>query len=172
MTTIASSLSLDAIEAREVMSTGLVSCPPCATLADVATLMAVHQVHAVVVDPGAPRLITARDVIWATLAGATSADEARHNGAEIRQIALGVGEVAGHGKRLQMVGVALVVGLEPHVLGAHNPGMVKDPFTADETIALFRRFDAEENSRSQSVYGACGLPGAPYRPWRRPHPRR
>jgi CBS domain-containing protein len=101
MTTIASSLSLDAIEAREVMSTGLVSCPPCVTLADVATLMAVHQVHAVVVDPGAPRLITARDVIWATLAGATSADEARHNGAEIRQIALRVGEVAGHGKRLQ-----------------------------------------------------------------------
>ena len=72
----------------------------------------------------------------------------------------------------KMVGVALVVGLEPHVLGAHNPGMVKDPFTADETIALLRRFDAEENSRSQSVYGACGLPGAPYRPWRRPHPRR
>ena len=36
---------------------------------------------------------------------------------------------------------------------------MKDPFTAGETIALLRRFDAEENSRSQSVYGACGLPG-------------
>jgi CBS domain-containing protein len=38
--------------------------------------MSVHQVHAVVVDPGAPRLITARDVVLATLAGATSVDEA------------------------------------------------------------------------------------------------
>jgi hypothetical protein len=57
------------------MSPGLVSCPPCTALTDVATLMAVHQVHAVVADPGAPRLITARDLVRATLAGATSADE-------------------------------------------------------------------------------------------------
>jgi hypothetical protein len=52
------------------------------------------------------------------------------------------------------------VGLELHGLGADNTGMVKDPFTADETIALLRRFAAEESSRSQSVYGACGLPGS------------
>jgi CBS domain-containing protein len=38
--------------------------------------MSVHQVHAVIVDPGAPRLITARDVVRGTLAGATSAEEA------------------------------------------------------------------------------------------------
>jgi CBS domain-containing protein len=63
------------IEAQTVMSPGLVSCPPRAALTEVATLMAVHQVHAVVVDPAAPRLVTARDVLRATLAGATSADE-------------------------------------------------------------------------------------------------
>lgn len=74
MTTTASS-PLAAIEAHTVMAAGLVSCPPCAALTDVATLMCVHQVHAVVVDPGAPRLITARDVVRARLAGAASADE-------------------------------------------------------------------------------------------------
>jgi CBS domain-containing protein len=74
MTTTASS-PLAAIEAHTVMAAGLVSCPPCAALTDVATLMCVHQVHAVVVDPGAPRLITARDVVRATLAGARSAEE-------------------------------------------------------------------------------------------------
>jgi CBS domain-containing protein len=75
MTTIVPSSQLAALEAGAVMSPGLVSCPPCAGLTEVATLMAVHQVHAVVVDPGAPRLITARDVVRAALAGATSADE-------------------------------------------------------------------------------------------------
>jgi CBS domain-containing protein len=57
------------------MSPGLVSCPPSAALTEVATLMAVHQVHAVLVDPHAPRLITARDVVRAALAGATAANE-------------------------------------------------------------------------------------------------
>ena len=36
------------------------------------------------------------------------------------------------------------VGPEPHGLGAYNTGTVKDPFTADETIALLERFDTEE----------------------------
>jgi CBS domain-containing protein len=74
MTTTASS-PLAAIEAQEVMSPGLVTAPPCAALSELATLMVVHQVHAVLVDPGAPRLITARDVIRAGLAGATRASE-------------------------------------------------------------------------------------------------
>jgi predicted transcriptional regulator len=76
MTTIAWSSALAATDARTVMSAGLVTCRACASLTDVAALMSVHQVHAVVVDPGAPRLITARDVVRGTLAGATSVDEA------------------------------------------------------------------------------------------------
>lgn len=76
MTTITGSSTLAAIEARAVMAPGLVTCPPCAALTDVAALMSLHQVHAVVVDPGAPRLITARDVVRAVLAGKTNADEA------------------------------------------------------------------------------------------------
>lgn len=39
------------------------------------------------------------------------------------------------------------VGPEPHGLGAHNTGTVKDPFTADETIALLERFDAEDTDQ-------------------------
>lgn len=57
------------------MSPGLVTCLPGAALTEVATLMAVHQVHAVVVDPDAARLITARDVLRAALGGATTAEE-------------------------------------------------------------------------------------------------
>jgi CBS domain-containing protein len=76
MNTIARSSALAAFEAGEVMAPGLVACPPCAALTEVATLMCIHQVHAVVVDPGAPRLITARDVVRAVLAGSTSAAEA------------------------------------------------------------------------------------------------
>jgi CBS domain-containing protein len=76
MTTIPSSSALAGIDARAVMASGLVSCPPGAALTEVAALMSVHQVHAVVVDPGAPRLITARDVVRGMLAGATSADDA------------------------------------------------------------------------------------------------
>lgn len=76
MTTITRSSALAAVEAGAVMAPGLVACPPCAALTDVAALMSVHQVHAVVVDPGAPRLITARDVVRAVLAGSRNADEA------------------------------------------------------------------------------------------------
>ena len=74
MTTNAA-LPLAAIEAHSVMSPGLVTCLPGAALTDVATLMAVHQVHAVVVDPAAPRLITARDVVRAALGGGPTAVE-------------------------------------------------------------------------------------------------
>jgi CBS domain-containing protein len=76
MNTIARNSALAAFEAGEVMASGLVACPPRAALTEVATLMCIHQVHAVVVDPGAPRLITARDVVRAVLAGSTSAAEA------------------------------------------------------------------------------------------------
>ncbi len=74
MTTNAA-LPLAAIEAHTVMSPGLVTCLPGAALAEVAALMAVHQVHSVVVDADAARLITARDVLRAALAGAKTAEE-------------------------------------------------------------------------------------------------
>jgi CBS domain-containing protein len=76
MTTITGSPALAGIDVRTVMAPGLVTCPPCAALTEVATLMGVHQVHAVVVDPGAPQLITARDVVRGVLDGAVSAAEA------------------------------------------------------------------------------------------------
>jgi CBS domain-containing protein len=75
MNTVARNTALAAFEAGEVMAPGLVACPPRAALTDVATLMCNHQVHAVVADPGSPRLITARDVVRGVLAGATSAAE-------------------------------------------------------------------------------------------------
>jgi CBS domain-containing protein len=75
MDTITGSYALAAVEAGEVMAPGVVACPPGAALTEVATLMGVHQVHAVVVDPAAPRLITARDVVRAVLAGSTKAGE-------------------------------------------------------------------------------------------------
>jgi CBS domain-containing protein len=75
MNTITDRRALAAVEAGEVMAPGLVACPPGAALTEVATLMGVHQVHAVVVDPAAPHLITARDVVRAVLAGATRAGE-------------------------------------------------------------------------------------------------
>jgi CBS domain-containing protein len=73
MNTIARSSALAAFEVGDVMASGLVACPPGAALTEVATLMCVHQVHAVVVDPGAPRMITARDVVRGVLAGSASA---------------------------------------------------------------------------------------------------
>ena len=39
------------------------------------------------------------------------------------------------------------VGPDPHGLGRHNTGTMKDVFTADETIALLQRFDNEENDQ-------------------------
>ena len=60
------------------------------------------------------------------------------------------------------------LGPELHGLGAHSTGMVKDPFTADETIALLRRFDAEESSHNRCTERAASR--GPYRPWRTLHP--
>jgi CBS domain-containing protein len=77
MNTIARISALATVEAGEVMAPRLVACPPSAALTEVATLMSVHQVHAVVVEAAAPGLITARDVVRAVLAGARSAAEAR-----------------------------------------------------------------------------------------------
>ena len=61
------------------------------------------------------------------------------------------------------------VGPEPHGLGKHNTGTVKDPFTADETIALLERLDADGanqpwlavcsfvNPHDDSLFGLIGL---------------
>jgi arylsulfatase A-like enzyme len=74
------------------------------------------------------------------------------------------------------------VGPEPHGLGKRNTGVVKDPFTADETIALLKRLDAEEagapwltvcsflNPHDDSLFGAIGLAqGLRYHPSQVPH---
>jgi CBS domain-containing protein len=66
---------LSTVDVGSVMSAGLVSCPPDAPLAEVAGRMSNHQVHAVVVDPGSPRFVTARDVVRAALTGAGSVAE-------------------------------------------------------------------------------------------------
>jgi arylsulfatase A-like enzyme len=61
------------------------------------------------------------------------------------------------------------VGPEPHGLGKHNTGMVKDPFTADETVALLERLEADAsdqpwltvcsflNPHDDSIFGLIGL---------------
>ena len=61
------------------------------------------------------------------------------------------------------------VGPEPHGLGKRNTGTVKDPFAADETIALLQRLDGEEseepwltvcsflNPHDDSLFGLIGL---------------
>jgi hypothetical protein len=74
------------------------------------------------------------------------------------------------------------VGPEPHGLGKHNTGTVKDPFTADETIALLQRLDAEQddapwlavcsflNPHDDSFFGVVGLKqGLRYDPSEVPH---
>jgi arylsulfatase A-like enzyme len=75
------------------------------------------------------------------------------------------------------------VGPEPHGLGKHNTGTVKDPFTADETIALLRRLEGEEeegspwltvcsllNPHDDSLFGLVGLTqGLRYHPSQVPH---
>jgi arylsulfatase A-like enzyme len=73
------------------------------------------------------------------------------------------------------------VGPEPHGLGKHNTGLLKDPFTADETIALLERLDAEEddapwltvcsflNPHDDSMFGVVALSqGERYHPSRVP----
>jgi CBS domain-containing protein len=139
MTTTASS-PLAAIEAQSVMSPGLVTAPPGAALSELATLMVVHQVHAVLVDPGAPRLITARDLIRAGLAGATSASEnvpeppsvAPHETlltAAERMVQAGEGHVVvrddGHGRARGVLSsfdvVAVLAGHEPRIARIVRP---------------------------------------------------
>jgi len=74
------------------------------------------------------------------------------------------------------------VGPEPHGLGKHNMGTVKDPFTADETIELLGRLDAEEsdepwltvcsflNPHDDSFFGVVALTqGLRYHPSTVPH---
>lgn len=74
------------------------------------------------------------------------------------------------------------VGPEPHGLGAHNTGTVKDPFTADETIALLERLDADGddtpwltvcsllNPHDDSLFGVVALTqGLRYHPSMVPH---
>jgi arylsulfatase A-like enzyme len=74
------------------------------------------------------------------------------------------------------------VGPEPHGLGKHNTGTVKDPFTADETIELLGRLDAEEggdpwltvcsflNPHDDSLFGVVALAqGLRYHPSTVPH---
>jgi arylsulfatase A-like enzyme len=74
------------------------------------------------------------------------------------------------------------VGPEPHGLGKHNMGTIKDPFTADETIALLKRFGEEGgedpwltvcsflNPHDDSYFGVVGLlQGLRYHPSQVPH---
>jgi arylsulfatase A-like enzyme len=74
------------------------------------------------------------------------------------------------------------VGPEPHGLGKHNTGTVKDPFTAEETIALLKRLDAEAvdepwltvcsflNPHDDSLFGVIALTqGLRYHPSGVPH---
>ena len=103
--------------------------------------MVVHQVHAVLVDPGAPRLITARDVVRAGLAGATSAsevsvpeptsvapDETLLTAAE-RMVQAGEGHVVvrddGHGRARGVLSsfdvVAVLAGHEPRIARIVRP---------------------------------------------------
>jgi arylsulfatase A-like enzyme len=74
------------------------------------------------------------------------------------------------------------VGPEPHGLGKRNTGVVKDPFTADETIALLKRLDAESgdapwltvcsflNPHDDSLFGVLALAqGLRFHPSQVPH---
>ena len=74
------------------------------------------------------------------------------------------------------------VGPEPHGLGKRNTGVVKDPFTADETIALLKRLDAEAgdapwltvcsflNPHDDSLFGVLALAqGLRFHPSQVPH---
>jgi CBS domain-containing protein len=106
MDTIARTPTLAAFEAGDVMAAGLVACPSGAALTEVATLMCTHQVHAVVVDPGAPSLLTARDVVRGVLAGAKSAAE----------VAAGEPAAVGTHDTLQTVAERMAVEHADHVI--------------------------------------------------------
>ena len=83
---------------------------------------------------------------------------------------------------LDEYGFAEWVGPDPHGLGKHNTGLLKDPFTADETIALLQRLDAGAddepwltvcsflNPHDDSLFGAIALTqGLRYHPSQVPH---
>ena len=109
------------------MSPGLVTCLPGAALTDVATLMAVHQVHAVIVDPGAARLITARDVLRAALGGAKTAEEV---------LAPEAPSVA-PGDTLLAAAVRMVHAGEGHVVVRdHDDGPVRGVLSSFDVIAV------------------------------------
>ena len=74
------------------------------------------------------------------------------------------------------------VGPEPHGLGKHNTGTVKDVFTADETVELLQRLDGDEsdqpwltvcsflNPHDDSMFGIIALTqGLRYHPSTVPH---
>src|SRR4051812_42376091 len=74
------------------------------------------------------------------------------------------------------------LGPDPHGLGKHNTGLLKDPFTADETIALLKRLDAAAgdtpwltvcsflNPHDDSLFGVIALAhGLRYHPSQVPH---
>ena len=74
------------------------------------------------------------------------------------------------------------VGPEPHGLGKHNTGTVKDVFTADETVELLQRLDGDEsdepwlavcsflNPHDDSMFGVIALTqGLRYHPSTVPH---
>src|SRR3954453_19839624 len=74
------------------------------------------------------------------------------------------------------------VGPDPHGLGKHNTRLLKDPFPADETIALLERLDAESgeepwltvcsflNPHDDSLFGVIALAqGLRYHPSQVPH---
>jgi arylsulfatase A-like enzyme len=74
------------------------------------------------------------------------------------------------------------VGPEPHGLGKHNTGTVKDVFTADETVELLQRLDRDEsdqpwltvcsflNPHDDSLFGIIALTqGLRYHPATVPH---
>ncbi len=74
------------------------------------------------------------------------------------------------------------VGPEPHGLGTHNTGTIKDVFTADETIELLGRLETEDsqqpwltvcsllNPHDDSLFGLVGLAqGLRYHPSDVPH---
>lgn len=83
---------------------------------------------------------------------------------------------------LEDYGFSEWVGPEPHGLAKHHMGVVKDPFTADETIDLLRRLDGDEDDRPWltvcsflnphdiAYFGLVGLKeGLRYHPSQVPH---
>jgi arylsulfatase A-like enzyme len=83
---------------------------------------------------------------------------------------------------LDAYGFSEWVGPEPHGLGKHNTGTVKDVFTADETVELLQRLDSEKsdepwlavcsflNPHDDSLFGVIALAqGLRYHPATVPH---